>query len=119
MSENSEYDEAKNEQGIIESRIAEIEATLAHAQIIDDDEISTEKVGIGITVKLYDVEMDEELEFKIVGTKEANINEGKMSDESPIGAALIGHKVGDEVEVETPDGIEKFKILEIKKEGEE
>ena len=119
LSENSEYDEAKNEQGIIESRIAEIEATLAHAQVIDDDEISTEKDGIGITVKLYDVEMDEELEFKIVGTKEANINEGKMSDESPIGAALIGHKVGDEVEVETPDGNEKFKILEIKKEGEE
>lgn len=119
LSENSEYDEAKNEQGIIESRIAEIEATLAHAQIIDDDDISTEVVGIGITVKLYDIEMDEELEFKIVGTKEANINEGKMSDESPIGAALIGHRVGDEVEVETPDGIERFKILEIKKEGEE
>ena len=119
LSENSEYDEAKNEQGIIESRIAEIEATLAHAQIIDDDDISTEKVGIGITVKLYDVEMDEELEFKIVGTKEADINKGKMSDESPIGAALIGHKVGDEVDVETPDGVEKFKILEISKEGEE
>lgn len=119
LSENSEYDEAKNEQGIIESRIAEIEATLAHAQIIDDDDISTEKVGIGIKVKLYDVEMDEELEFKIVGTKEADINHGKMSDESPIGAAIIGHKVGEEVEVETPDGVEKFKILEIKKENEE
>ena len=114
LSENSEY-----EQGIIESRIAEIEATLAHAQVIDDVDISTEKVGIGITVKLFDVEMDEELEFKIVGTKEADINKGKMSDESPIGAALIGHKVGDEVDVETPDGIEKFKILEIKKEDEE
>ena len=119
LSENSEYDEAKNEQGIIESRIAEIEATLAHAQVIDDVDISTEKVGIGITVKLFDVEMDEELEFKIVGTKAADINKGKMSDESPIGAALIGHKVGDEVDVETPDGIEKFKILEIKKEDEE
>ena len=119
LSENSEYDEAKNEQGIIEARIAEIEATLAHAQVIDDDEISTEKVGIGITVKLYDVEMDEELEFKIVGTKEADINKGKMSDESPIGAAIIGHRVGDEVDVETPDGVEKFKILEIRKEDEE
>ena len=116
MSENSEYDEAKNEQGIIESRIAEIEATLAHAQIIDDDDISTEKVGIGTTVKILDVDMDEEMEFKIVGTKEADINNGKMSDESPIGAAIMGKKIGEEVDVETPTGIVKFKVLEIRKE---
>ena len=119
LSENSEYDEAKNEQGIIESRIAEIEATLAHAQVIDDDEISTEKVGIGTTVKILDVEMDEEMEFKMVGTKEADINTGKMSDESPIGAAISGHKVGEVVDVETPSGVISFKILEIRKEDEE
>lgn len=119
LSENSEYDEAKNEQGIIESRIAEIEATLAHAQVIDDDEISTEKVGIGTTVKILDVDMDEEMEFKIVGTKEADINTGKMSDESPIGSAIMDHKVGETVEVETPSGIIEFKILEIRKEDEE
>ena len=119
LSENSEYDEAKNEQGIIESRIAEIEQTLAHAQIIDDDDISTEKVGIGTTVKILDMEMDEEMEFKMVGTKEADISSGKMSDESPIGAAILGHEVGEEVEVETPSGVIGFKILEIRKDDED
>lgn len=119
LSENSEYDEAKNEQGIIESRIAEIEATLAHAQVIDDEDISTEKVGIGTTVKILDVEMDEEMEFKIIGTKEADINNGRMSDESPIGAAIMGKKVGDVVDVEAPVGIIKFKVLDIRKEDEE
>lgn len=118
LSENSEYDEAKNEQGMIESRIAEIEQTLAHAQVIDDDDISTEKVGIGTTVKILDMDMDEEMEFKMVGTKEADINSGKMSDESPIGAAIMGHEVGEEVEVETPSGIIGFKILEIRKDDE-
>ncbi len=119
LSENSEYDEAKNEQGIIESRIAEIEATLAHAQIIEDDEISTEKVGIGTTVKLLDLEMEEEMEFRIVGTKEADINTGKLSDESPIGAAILGHKVGETVDVETPSGLLKFEVLDIRKEDED
>ena len=119
LSENSEYDEAKNEQGIVESRIAEIEATLAHAQIIDDDDISTEKVGIGNIVKILDIEMDEEMEFQIVGTSEANIEKGKMSDESPIGGALIGRKIGEEVEVETPSGVLKFRILNISKKEED
>ena len=119
LSENSEYDEAKNEQGIIESRIAEIEATLAHAQIIDDDEISTEKVGIGTIVKLLDVEMEEEMEFKIVGTNEADIDNGKLSDESPIGAAIIGAKIGEVVDVETPSGTIQFEVLEIRKADEE
>lgn len=119
LSENSEYDEAKNEQGIVESRIAEIEATLAHAQIIADDDISTEKVGIGNVVKILDIEMDEEMEFQIVGTSEANIEKGKMSDESPIGGALIGRKIGEEVEVETPSGVLKFKILNISKKEED
>lgn len=115
LSENSEYDEAKNEQGKIESRIAEIEQTLAHAQVIDDDDVSTEKVGIGTTVKILDMEMNEEMEFKIVGTKEADIDSGKMSDESPIGAAIMGHAVGEQVDVETPSGTIAFKILEINK----
>ncbi|MGN1110763.1 MAG: transcription elongation factor GreA [Oscillospiraceae bacterium] len=115
LSENSEYDEAKNEQAMVEARIAEIEHTLAHAQIIDDNDISTEKVGIGTTVKILDVEMDEEMEFKMVGTKEADIDSGKMSDESPIGKAILGHAVGEEVEVETPSGVISVKILEIRK----
>ncbi len=119
LSENSEYDEAKNEQGIVESRIAEIEATLAHAQIIDADDITTEKVGIGNMVKILDIEMDEEMEFQIVGTSEANIDKGQMSDESPIGAALLGHKIGDVVDVEAPSGMLQFKVLEISKKEEE
>ena len=119
LSENSEYDEAKNEQGIVESRIAEIEATLAHAQIIDADDITTEKVGIGNVVKILDVEMDEEMEFQIVGTSEANIDKGQMSDESPIGAALLGHRIGETVDVEAPSGVLQFKILEISKKEEE
>lgn len=115
LSENSEYDEAKNEQGMIESRIAEIEQTLAHAQVIDDDDISTEKVGIGTTVKILDMDMDEEMEFKMVGTKEADIDSGKMSDESPIGKAIMNHEVDEEIEIETPSGTVKMKILEIRK----
>lgn len=115
LSENSEYDEAKNEQGIVESRIAEIEATLAHAQIIDEDDITTEKVSIGTVVKILDLEMEEEMEFQIVGTSEANIDKGQMSDESPIGAALIGHKIGETVDVETPSGMIQFEILNISK----
>lgn len=115
LSENSEYDEAKNEQGIIESRIAEIEQVLAHSQVIDDDDISTEKVGIGTTVKLLDMDMDEEMEFRIVGTKEADIESGRMSDESPIGRAIMNREVGEEVIIEVPDGEAKMKILEIRK----
>ena len=119
LSENSEYDEAKNEQGIVESRILEIEATLAHAQVIDADDITTEKVGIGNMVKILDIDMDEEMEFQIVGTSEANIDKGKMSDESPIGAALLGHKIGDVVDVEAPAGTLQVKILEISKKEED
>ena len=88
---------------------------MAHAQISDDDDISTEKEGIGTTVKILDVEMGEEMEFKMVGTKEADIDSGKMSDESPIGKAIMNHKAGEEVDVETPSGAVKMKILEIRK----
>lgn len=115
LSENAEYDEAKNEQGKLESRIAEIEATLANAIIVGDDEVSTEKVEVGTIVKILDVEMNQEMEFAIVGSKEADIDNGKMSDESPIGAALLDHETGETVEVETPSGVLNFKILEIRK----
>lgn len=115
LSENAEYDAAMDEQGAVAARIKDIESILANAQVIDEDDISTEKVGIGTTVKLLDMEMDEEMEFKMVGTKEADINSGKMSDESPIGAAIMNHAAGDEVEVETPSGMLSFKILEIRK----
>ena len=114
LSENSEYDEAKNEQGLIESRIAEIEQTLAHAIILDDDEISTENI-----VTILDIEMEEEMTFQIVGTSEANIDKGHMSDESPIGKALIGHSVGETVTAEAPSGEIQFKILNITKKEEE
>ena len=107
LSENSEYDEAKNEQ------------TLAHAIILDDDEISTEKVGIGNIVTILDIEMEEEMTFQIVGTSEANIDKGHMSDESPIGKALIGHSVGETVTAEAPSGEIQFKILNITKKEEE
>ncbi len=115
LSENAEYDAAMDEQGAVAARIKDIESILANAQVIDEDDISTEKVGIGTTVKLLDMEMDEEMEFKMVGTKEADINSGKMSDESPIGAAIMNHAAGEEVEVETPSGTLSFKILEIRK----
>ena len=115
LSENSEYDEAKNEQGLIESRIAEIEQTLAHAIILGDDEISTEKVDIGNIVTILDVDMEEQMTFQIVGTSEANIENGHLSDESPIGKALIGHTAGETVIAETPSGEIPFKILEIAK----
>ncbi len=115
LSENAEYDAAMDEQGEVASKIKELEATLANAEIIDDDAITTENVGIGTTVRILDIEMNEEMEFKMVGTKEADINNGKMSDESPIGAAIMGHAVGETVEVEAPSGVLTFKILEIRK----
>ncbi len=115
LSENSEYDEAKNEQGIIEARIAEIEATLKNVTIIDEDSLSTEHVQHGNKVTVKDMEENVERELHIVGSKEVNVKEGKISDESPIGKALLGHKKGDIVDVETPSGILQFEILEIGK----
>lgn len=113
LSENSEYDEAKNEQALLEAKIAETEAMIRNVKIVD--EISTNTVGIGTTVTLYDYEFEEEIEYKIVGTTEINIAEGKISLESPVGKALFGKKKDDEVEVEVPDGINKYKVLDIKK----
>ncbi len=115
LSENSEYDEAKNEQAKVEARIVELEAMLKNVKVIADDEISNDQVTVGVTVKVLDREYDEELEFKIVGSAEADPSEGKISDESPVGAALIGRKLGEEVVAETPNGHLNFKILEIKR----
>ena len=115
ISENSEYDEAKNEQAYIENKIAQIETMLKRARVIDEDEVSTEKVSIGSKVKLLDIEMDEEVEYMIVGSTEAEPANFKISNESPVGSALMGKMKGDTVEVNVPDGVIKFKILEIMK----
>lgn len=115
ISENSEYDEAKNEQAQIEGRIVQLENMLKHARVIDEDEVSTERVSIGSKVKLYDVEYDEEVEYHIVGSAEANPSKFKISNESPVGIALMGKKQGETVEVTAPDGVIKFKIVDITK----
>nr|WP_040197943.1 transcription elongation factor GreA [Candidatus Soleaferrea massiliensis] len=115
LSENSEYDEAKNEQAMIESKIQQLEAMLKNVQLLDEDDLSTEHVNVGSKVKVLDVEFDEEMEYQIVGSTEANPEEGRISDESPVGKALLGHGVGEEVEVEVPDGTISFKIIEISK----
>lgn len=113
LSENSEYDEAKNDQAIMESRIAAIEAMLKNVKVIDSDELSTEIIHVGSKIKVLDVEFDEVCTYRIVGSNEADPEIGLISDESPVGAALLGHRVGDEVEAETPAGVVAFKILEI------
>ena len=113
LSENSEYDEAKNEQAKIEARIVEIEAMLKNVEIIEDVKGDGKTVVIGIKVKALDMEFDEECEYVIVGSTEADPAIGKISDESPLGKALIGKTIGDEVIVDAPAGELKFKILEI------
>ena len=115
LSENSEYDEAKNEQAKIEARIVELESMLKNVEIIEDVKGSAKTVVIGVKVKALDMEFDEECEYRVVGSTEANPLEGKISDESPLGKALLGKTVGDEVIVDAPAGELKFKILEISK----
>ena len=115
LSENSEYDEAKSEQGKLESRINEIEAILQNYKLIDEDSLSTDKVNRASTIKIKDLELDETFEYQLVGFTQANPVKGKISDESPVGKALMGHKVGDVVDVDTPSGIIKYEILEISK----
>lgn len=115
LSENSEYDEAKNEQAFIEGRIVTLENMLKNAKVIDDEDITTDVVSIGSTVKLLDVEFDDILEYTIVGSAEADPAKNKISNESPVGSALIGKTKGSEVDVAAPDGVIKFKILEINK----
>ena len=115
LSENSEYDEAKNAQAENEIKIAESENKVRYAKIIDEKDIDTKTVQVGNTVKLFDIEFEEEVEYTIVGSTEVNLAENRISNESPIGKALIGAKKGAEIEVEAPAGIIKYKILSIKK----
>lgn len=115
LSENSEYDEAKNKQAQMEIRIVEIETMLKNAKVIDEAEISTDTVSLGCTVTVYDVEFDEEIHYNIVGSTEADPSNGKISDESPVGTALLGKKVGDVVEVPAPAGSIELKVVAINK----
>ena len=115
ISENSEYDEEKNEQAQVETRILHIETMLKHAKVIDEDEVNTEVVSLGSKVKLLDMEFNEEVEYSIVGSTEANPSKSKISNESPVGSALMGQKKGSVVEVAVPDGLIKFKVLKIYK----
>ena len=114
IAENAEYDDAKNEQALLEHRIATLEERLRNARVIEKKEISKDVVSIGSKVKLRDVDAKRTVEYHIVGSAEANPVENKLSNESPVGKAIIGHKKGDTVEVTAPRGALKFKILEIK-----
>jgi len=115
ISENSEYDEAKNDQAKNEVRIIQLENMLKFATVIDEDEIDTDAVQLGTRVKIYDEEFDEELDYHIVGSTEADPSGNKISNDSPVGRALMGRKPGEFVDITVPDGIVKFKILEIYK----
>jgi transcription elongation factor GreA len=115
LAENAEYDEAKNEQGIVEARIAEIEATLMNVEILDSESLTTEEVQLGNKIKIKNIENKKEMNLYIVGSKEVDMKTGKISDESPIGRACIGHKVGDVINAEAPAGIVSYEILEISK----
>ena len=115
LSENAEYDAAKDEQRDIEARIEEIELILKNAEVVVEDEVDLDKISVGCKVRILDIEYDEELEYKIVGSTEANSLKGKISNESPVGKALIGAKVGDIVEVETQAGVLKYEVLEIQR----
>ena len=115
LSENAEYDAAKDEQRDIEARIEQIEKILKNAEVVVEDEVDLNKISVGCKVKVLDVEFDEEEEFKIVGSSEANSLGGKISNESPVGKALIGSKVGDTVQVETQAGMIEYRVLEIQR----
>ena len=115
LSENAEYDAAKDEQRDIELRIEELEKLLKNAEVVDEDEIDLDKISIGCKVRVYDVDFDEEMEFRIVGSTEANSLQNKISNESPVGQALMGKKAGDVVDVETQAGVIQYKVLEIQR----
>ena len=115
LSENSEYDEAKNAQAANETKIAELENKLRYARVIDESEIDTKTVQVGNTVKILDMEFDEEMEYTIVGSTEVDLAQNRISNESPIGKALLGAKKNQIVEAQVPAGVIKLKILEIKK----
>lgn len=113
LSENAEYDEAKKEQAFVEGRIATLENMLKNAKVIDDDDIKTDSVSIGSVVKVRDLQYNDELEFSIVGSAEAEPSQMKISNEAPIGKGLLGKKVGDKVEIQVPDGTTTYEILAI------
>ena len=115
LSENAEYDAAKDEQRDIEARIEELEKILKNAEVVDEEEVDLDCINIGCKVKILDVEFNEELEYKIVVSKEANSLKGKISNESPVGKALIGHRTGEDVVVETQAGAFTYRVLEIQR----
>lgn len=115
LSENAEYDAAKDEQRDIEARIEELEKILKNAEVVDEEEVDLDKISVGCQVKILDIEFDEELEYKVVGSTEANSLTGRISNESPVGRAIMGASVGDIVTVETPAGDLQYKILEIQR----
>ena len=115
LSENSEYDEAKNAQADNEIKIVDLENKLRYAKIIDESEIDTKTIQVGNTVRILDLEFDEELEYTIVGSTEVDLTKNRISNVSPIGAALIGAKKNEIVEANTPGGVAKYKVLDIKK----
>lgn len=115
LSENSEYDEAKNDQAFIEGRILQLENMLKNAVVVDESELPNDVVSVGTIVKVKDYDFDEEVEYSIVGSAEADPMNFKISNESPVGSALVGKKVGDIVEVAVPDGVNKFEVLGIRR----
>ena len=115
LSENAEYDAAKDEQRDIEARIEQIEKILKNAEVVVEDEVDLDKINIGCKIKILDMEFGDEYEYKLVGSTEANSLKGKISSESPVGKALIGHVKGDIVEVETQVGVIQYKVLEIQR----
>ena len=115
LSEKSEYDEAKNEQAFTEGRILQLENMLKNAEVVDESEIPTDTVSVGSIVKVKDYDFDEEVEYTIVGSAEADPMNFRISNESPVGKGLIGKKVGDVVEVNVPDGVSKFEVLDIRR----
>ena len=115
LSENAEYDAAKDEQRDIELRIEKLEKLLKNVEVVVEEEIDLEKINIGCKVKVYEIDEDEEMEFRIVGSTEANSLQNKISNESPVGKALLGKKVGDVVDVETQIGVIQYKVLDIQR----
>ena len=118
LSENSEYEDAKNEQAFLEGEIISLEATLRNAEVIEDDATATDTVVLGCTVRIRNLETESDSEYTIVGSNEADPFGGKISNESPVGRALLGRKVGDSVEVETQAGIITYEVLSIQRQGE-
>ncbi len=115
LSENAEYDEAKNDQSKLEAQILDLENTIRTALVIEDSDIKTDRVNVGTVVRVFDEEMDEEVDYAIVGARESDPMNNKISNESPIGAALLGHKKNDVVLAQTPGGEIRLKILKIRR----